>query len=689
MNKFLLAFLLVFSFRSQARESQQASLLTEKIRVLQEQILEQQRKSGEWVGINEGDPRWDIFFMGYSHALYQSGAAFMTKERLEKIISETIYRLKTFRGYREDGWALGEGLPISRELTATVIWAFQQMDSKFPVKYFPTQLASFREKKLGPKDMSVLDRSLFKMMGMRGDILFPFNISPLMYALTKKSPLSMAKLGYYRWGFIALTTWKHYNTFHKFRNQAPAIDKVTLDRKGYYIENPGKAPLPYRNQNSNASSGSGKSEALNFWAQEGLAWLMARPHADGNPAPTLIVQMSLLAAHRAGALELSAELKSGWEYMQSLRFPLQNKALVFQPSISPIWDTARVLSALAHIPESHRLVGADKTSSATAQAVEFLLSQQETEGGDYLMANPNFQAGGWGFAYDSKKYPDSDDTAMVVDALIPYALDNKNVKSALQKGVGWLIQMQNPDGGFPAWDFDATPLIEFLIKHTSVLPHTSLEPQTDVTARVLRSLKHVQDSGLVQIPESIISRGCQFLQGRAKDTPAGLSMWTGTWAINYIYGTSEALSTLLTLDCVQGINVPSYVEWLQKVQNKDGGWGESLLSYTEKNYVPASSTITQTLGALQLLLSYQLYRTENNLRHWPDMMSTIEKGLHFYLPLVNSRGGILDEQEGSLTACYACPQLLVRYGLIPLYMGTEVLGKYLQLQVINKQKGNP
>jgi hypothetical protein len=636
-----------------------------KLTALQNKIVKEQKSKGEWAGINEGDPRWDIFFMVYSYALYKQGLDFMPKAKVEKIVQETIYRVKTFRGFSENGWSLHANRPISSQLTGTILMGFKHINKDIIKNYFPTQQKYFDEQEWNSSDMSVLDRSLFRMMGVWSEILIPFPINPSVFSWEKgKTKLNMASLGYYRWGFVSLAVWKHYNGISKFGMRAKALSRETIDRGGAYIFTPELV----------------RGKDTSFWAQEGLAWLFKRRFADGNPAPTLIVQMAFLSAHKAKAVNLTGVLKQGWEYMDKLRYKMRNNARVFQPSVSPVWDTARILSGLQYIPEDLKVNKLKSNSAQVKKALRFLLSEQDVNGGDYKIANPDFVPGGWGFAYGSNKYPDSDDTAMVVDALIPLAKNNAKVTEAVKKGVQWLVQMQNHDGGFPAWDFDATKVVEYLIQNTTFLPNTSLEPQSDISARVLRALKRANDSGIIKVRQSVFQKGCHYLTAKAKQSRTGLHLWAGTWAVNYLYGTSESLSTLIELGCSDVFDLKNYMNWIVSIQNSDGGWGESVTSYDSKDYEQFKSTITQTLGVMQLLVTYEKHRVENNLTHLPSMMNSIEKGVNYYLPKVNKGGDIHDENEDEFTACYACPLLFVRYDLIPLYMGTEVLAKFLKLK---------
>ncbi len=651
----------------------------ESLDKFQAQIAEQQLADGEWAGINEGDPRWDVMFMTYTYGLHKFGLKFASKETLDRVIKETVSRLKNWRGFQKNGWAQHQGADVDPKLTGSILLALNHVDSKLVEREFRTQQQYWNKKGWDVGDMTVLDRAIFRMMQAPGKIILPPFVNTLVFLIRRDShfPINIATLGYYRWGFVSVTVWKYFNDMIRMKDtRAPRkvvpVSKEVLALKGKYVDSPelaaSEGPLLRGNQ---------------FWAHHGLAWLLERPHADGNPAPTLILHQALFAAHRSGAIDLSRELEEGWLYMDRLRLPMRNQVKAFQPSISPIWDTARVLSALNHIPDDLRQPKLAKKSTAIGKALNFLLAEQNKSGGDFLIANPDFKPGGWGFAYGGQKYPDSDDTAMVVDALIPHALENSKVEIALQKGIDWLLQFQNASGGFPAWDFDAVGIIQSLIDF-GILPKTSLEPQLDVSARVLRALTHVNQAGVRKIDANVFQKACGFLARSPINSVHGVKLWPGTWAVNYLYGTSEVLSSMIEANCSADIDLKGYFDWIKNIQNADGGWGESSSSYVRLDYAQGESTITQTLGALQLLLTYENHRIGHPNLNLPSAMAMIEKGVEYYLKFVDARGDIHDENEKEFTACYACPGLYVRYDLIPLYMGTEVLAKFMRLKAQEK-----
>jgi squalene-hopene/tetraprenyl-beta-curcumene cyclase len=82
--------------------------------------------------------------------------------------------------------------------------------------------------------------------------------------------------------------------------------------------------------------------------------------------------------------------------------------------------------------------------------------------------------------------------------------------------------------------------------------------------------------------------------------------WFGRWGMNYIYGTWSSLCALsIAGQDPQSEPVRRAVTWLERIQNPDGGWGESGGSYKldYKGYEPAPSTASQTAWAVLGLMA--------------------------------------------------------------------------------------
>ena len=82
--------------------------------------------------------------------------------------------------------------------------------------------------------------------------------------------------------------------------------------------------------------------------------------------------------------------------------------------------------------------------------------------------------------------------------------------------------------------------------------------------------------------------------------------WFGRWGMNYIYGTWSALCALAAVgEDLRSEPVRRAVTWLIRIQNADGGWGESGDSYRldHGEIEPSPSTASQTSWALLGLMA--------------------------------------------------------------------------------------
>ncbi|MDX1519528.1 MAG: prenyltransferase/squalene oxidase repeat-containing protein, partial [Gammaproteobacteria bacterium] len=81
--------------------------------------------------------------------------------------------------------------------------------------------------------------------------------------------------------------------------------------------------------------------------------------------------------------------------------------------------------------------------------------------------------------------------------------------------------------------------------------------------------------------------------------------WYGRWGTNYIYGTWSVLTALEEAGVNAGeAYIRKAVNWLYRMQNEDGGWGEGNDSYyPPRHWRPHPSTSFQTAWALLALLS--------------------------------------------------------------------------------------
>jgi squalene-hopene/tetraprenyl-beta-curcumene cyclase len=257
-----------------------------------------------------------------------------------------------------------------------------------------------------------------------------------------------------------------------------------------------------------------------------------------------------------------------------------------QPCHSPVWDTGIAMHALAEA----RLA---PESDAAKRATDWLLSKECRVASDWRKNCPDVEPSGWFFEFENYHYPDVDDTAMVAMAL--KRLGGEAASAAVQRGVNWLLAMQNDDGGWAA--FDRTRNREIL-EHVPFADHNAMQDPScpDITGRVLECLGH---NG-VGVADEKVRRAIDFIQSRQEKE----GCWFGRWGVNYIYGTWQVLAGLRAIG--QDMHAPFVrraVAWLESCQKSDGSWGETCESYEDPSLKGTGHTTpSQTAwGAMAIL----------------------------------------------------------------------------------------
>jgi squalene-hopene/tetraprenyl-beta-curcumene cyclase len=256
---------------------------------------------------------------------------------------------------------------------------------------------------------------------------------------------------------------------------------------------------------------------------------------------------------------------------------------------SPVWDTALSIVALSD-------AGLTGEHPAMVRAAEWLLEQEVTERGDWSVARPQLEPGGWAFEFANVNYPDVDDTAEVALALLRMPGDDqlaRRIAPALERARRWVEGMQSSGGGWGAFDAENT---RTLVRELPFLDFGEVldEPSADVTAHVIEMLAAL---GLADAPAT--SLGVRWLIDQQE--PGG--SWFGRWGVNHVYGTGAAVPALIAAGVDSGHeSIRRAVGWLYEHQNPDGGWGEDARSYDDPSWVGRGpSTASQTAWALLAL----------------------------------------------------------------------------------------
>jgi squalene-hopene/tetraprenyl-beta-curcumene cyclase len=319
-------------------------------------------------------------------------------------------------------------------------------------------------------------------------------------------------------------------------------------------------------------------------------WIIERQENDGcwgGIQPPAVY--SIIALHLLGYDLGHPVMRAGLESLDRFAVWNDDGSRMIEACQSPVWDTCLAAIALADagLPADH---------PALVKAADWMLGEQVLRPGDWAVRRPELPAGGWAFEFNNLNYPDTDDTAEVVLALARVDHpDRPRLRTAIERGVRWNLGMQSKNGAWGAFDVDNTS------RFPNRLPFCDFgevidPPSADVTAHVVEMLAAV---GLADDPRT--RRGVSWLLAEQEPTGA----WFGRWGVNYVYGTGSVVPALVAAGVpVSHSAIRRAVDWLESVQNADGGWGEDLRSYPDADWVGrGESTASQTAWALLALLS--------------------------------------------------------------------------------------
>ncbi len=404
------------------------------------------------------------------------------------------------------------------------------------------------------------------------------------------------------------------------------------------------------------------SENLNLvpFREQGLKaaekWVLERQEVTGDWGGIIPAMLNSMLALRCLNYDPSDPMVvRGLKAIDDFTIERENSYCV-QPCLSPVWDTAWVIRAAV---ES----GISPEHPALVKAGEWLIDKQILDYGDWAIKNKEGKPGGWAFEFINRFYPDLDDSAVVVMALQLLNLPNNDLKQAsMQRGTDWMASMQCKQGGWAAFDLDNDQ--DWL----NLLPYADLkamiDPNTaDVTARVLEMVGTCD----VKMSENRIGRAISYLINEQESDGS----WFGRWGVNYIYGTSGALSALAEIAPMQYQNeINKGANWLLSCQNSDGGWGETCRSYNDPNFKGKGvSTASQTAWALIGLMAAD--KATGKMAK-----SAMEKGVNY---LLNTQlpDGRWDESEFTGTG-FPC-HFYLKYHFYQQYFPLLALGRYQKL----------
>ncbi|BFT72046.1 squalene--hopene cyclase [Paenibacillus sp. P36] len=320
-------------------------------------------------------------------------------------------------------------------------------------------------------------------------------------------------------------------------------------------------------------------------------YMLERIEADGTlysyATCTLLMILSLLAlGYDKNHPTITAALNGLYSMLWNI-----NGKVHLQNSPSTVWDTALLAAALQQ-------AGTSPDHPSIAKAVHYLHGLQQSKLGDWRFHVAHPVPGGWGFSESNTINPDVDDTTAALRAIHATAQRNPEYQDVWNRGLNWVLSMQNKDGGWPAFERGVTNKLLTLVPIDGASA-AAIDPSTaDLTGRTLEFLGAT--AGL-DIRQTFVLRGADWLFSNQEADGS----WYGRWGVCYIYGTWAALTGLMAVRTKPDHPaVRKAVDWLLSIQNEDGGWGESCSSDSSKHYIPlGASTPSQTAWALDALIA--------------------------------------------------------------------------------------
>lgn len=193
---------------------------------------------------------------------------------------------------------------------------------------------------------------------------------------------------------------------------------------------------------------------------------------------------------------------------------------------------------------------------------DWLLGQQYRTRHPYTDAKP----GGWAWTDLPGGVPDADDTPGALLALREVGGVSADTAEAAELGVGWLLGLQNSDGGIPTF-----------CRGWGALPFDRSSP--DLTAHTLRAWT----SWSADLPAPLaarvskgIARAVAYLEKNQRPDGAWAPLWFGNQhapdEVNLTYGTARVLEGLAALPEASPAEARAE-RWLTEAQNGDGSWG--------------------------------------------------------------------------------------------------------------------
>ena len=175
-------------------------------------------------------------------------------------------------------------------------------------------------------------------------------------------------------------------------------------------------------------------------------------------------------------------------------------------------------------------------------------------------------------------------------ACTPKASNPQAQAAAERRAINWLLAMQSEDGGWAAFDVDNNWAV---LNEVPFADHNAMLDPTcpDITGRVLECLCRRGMAG-----HESVRRGVRYLlqgagEGRKLVRPLGRELH-----LRIVPGDARSGGEPVARE--RWTRLPRRRAGCARIQNPDGGWGESCASYERDHFVSAPSCPSQTAWAV-------------------------------------------------------------------------------------------
>ncbi len=253
------------------------------------------------------------------------------------------------------------------------------------------------------------------------------------------------------------------------------------------------------------------------------------------------------------------------------------------------WNTTLTINSLAaDWPDDMRKPDTWRTT------LKWLMDCQTKQHHPFTGAAP----GAWGWTDLTGSVPDADDTPGAMLTLKHLSreveLDSaakSEMQSAALRGAGWLLDLQNRDGGWPTF-----------CRGWGRFPFD--RSGADITAHVIRGLNTWREQGDAKKIDAAIGRGFRFMESKQNPDGSWFPLWFGNQDVadenNPVYGTSRVLMAWRDTGCMNEAAAVRGLEWLLENQRANGSWGGGI-SVGDANDGAGEGTVEETSLAVDIL----------------------------------------------------------------------------------------